>query len=434
MIKDKKLAEAKRREVHRQRFAAGLRDITTHHRVKALIPLTYLLAVAWAWMKRGKILTPLARGNSLVYHSVSLALLLVALILLEEVIIALGTPRRAAKIQAALVEAGFVNSTRTPPMLFSVRKAAERSYIYEFDHGNLPLSIWERDKEKIGAALRCRVVSVKLSLDGKRVLIHGISICSALPEKIYWKDSYLSPDSFVLSLGVGLLGNRETINIADTPHILLGGSTGSGKSLLLKLLLMQSLQKEASIFIADFKGGVDYSSVWHKRCKMVFDSQSLLATLEDLTSELERRRKLFLSAGTPNIDKYNKATGADLQRYVLACDEVAEVLDTTGLDKAEKEVFAQIVRHLSLIARQGRAFGIHLILATQRPSANLIPGEIRTNLTFRICGRADDILSRIILDSPAAAEQIPPDSKGLFVTNMGQTFKGFLFDDSILEQ
>ena len=74
------------------------------------------------------------------------------------------------------------------------------------------------------------------------------------------------------------------------------------------------------------------------------------------------------------------------------------------------------------------------MLSTQRPSADLIPGQIRTNLTLRICGRADDILSRIILDSPTAAEQIPLDAKGRFVTNMGQTFQGFLFDDSILNE
>lgn len=166
---------------------------------------------------------------------------------------------------------------------------------------------------------------------------------------------------------------------------------------------------------------------------MIFDPQSLLAALEELTAELERRRGLFLSAGTPNLTEYNKATGENLPRYIFACDEVAEILDTTGLDKAEKEVFAKIVRHLSLIARQGRAFGIHLMLSTQRPDAATIPPQIRTNMSLRVCGRADDILSQIILDSPAAAEQIPHDAEGRFVTNMGQTFQGFLFDDSILE-
>lgn len=432
-MEDKKLAEARRRAIRRHRFAAGLREIITYHRAKAIILLAYLLGTSWAWMNRGKVLTLFSGGYPLLYHGLSLTLLLAALALLVEIIIALGTPQRAAQIQAALVEAGFVNSSRLPPLLFSVHKA-EKSYIYEFDLNNIPLSRWERDKEKIGAALRCQVVNVKLSPDGCRVLLQAVPLRSALPEMIYWKDEYLSPEDFTLALGMSLTGKLETVNLADTPHLLIGGGTGSGKSILAECLLMQGLKKGASIFIADFKGGVDYAPVWHKRCRMIFDPQSLLAALEELTAELERRRGLFVAAGTPNLTEYNKATGKNLPRYIFACDEVAEVLDTTGASKAEKEVYSQIVRHLSLIARQGRAFGIHLMLSTQRPSADLIPGQIRTNLTLRICGRADDILSRIILDSPAAAEQIPLDAKGRFVTNIGQTFQGFLFDDSILNE
>lgn len=431
-MENKTPAQARRRHIRRLRFDAGCREIIRHP-AKALVLLAYLLALAWAWINRGTLFTPLSFGNSLIYHCLDFALLLVALVLLVEIIIALGTPWRAAKIQEALVEAGFVNSTRIPPMLLSVRKAAKRSYIYEFDHGNLPLSVWERDREKIGAALRCQVVGVKLSPDGHRVLLQAVPLCFALPEKIYWKNEYLSPEDFTLVLGMSLLGELETVDLATTPHMLIGGGTGSGKSVLVKCLLMQGLKKGATIILADFKGGVDYAPVWHKRCRMIFDPQTLLSALEELTAELERRRGLFLSAGTPNLTEYNKATGENLPRYIFACDEVAEILDTTGLDKAEKEVFAKIVRHLSLIARQGRAFGIHLMLSTQRPDAATIPPQIRTNMSLRVCGRADDILSQIILDSPAAAEQIPHDAKGRFVTNMGQTFQGFLFDNSILE-
>jgi S-DNA-T family DNA segregation ATPase FtsK/SpoIIIE len=433
-MEDKKLAQARRREIRHQHFNAGLQEITSHHPVKALIPLLYILLLILAWMNRGNILTLLSGGYPLLYHGLSFALLLVALVLLVEIIIALGTPRRAAKIQAALVEAGFVNSSRLPPLLFSVHKA-EKSYIYEFDLNNIPLSRWERDKEKIGAAIRCQVVNIKLSPDGRRVLLQAVPLRSALPEKIYWKDEYLSPKDFVLALGMNLMGELETVDLATVPHLLIGGQTGSGKSVFAKCLLMESLKKGASVILADFKGGVDYAPIWHKSCKMVFDPQSLLAALEELTAELERRRGLFAAAGTPNLAVYNKATGENLPRYIFACDEVAMVLDTTGMSKTEREVvYAPTVRHLSLIASQGRAFGIHLMLSTQRPDAAIIPPQIRSNMSLRVCGRADDILSRIILDSPAAAEQIPLDAKGRFVTNMGQTFQGFLFDDSILNE
>ncbi len=84
-----------------------------------------------------------------------------------------------------------------------------------------------------------------------------------------WNDNYLSPDNFVLVLGESLTG-PVTVNLANIPHILLGGSTGSGKSVLLKLLLMQALRKGAEVYIADFKGGVDFPKVWRQKCHMCF--------------------------------------------------------------------------------------------------------------------------------------------------------------------
>ena len=91
-----------------------------------------------------------------------------------------------------------------------------------------------------------------------------------------------------------------------------------------------------------------------------------------------------------------------------------------------------IDRMLSTIARQGRAFGIHLILATQRPDATIIPGQIRNNMDFRVCGRADSVLSQIILDNTSAAEQIPKDARGRFITGDGTVFQGYLFDEGQL--
>ena len=104
-----------------------------------------------------------------------------------------------------------------------------------------------------------------------------------------------------------------------------------------------------------------------------------------------------------------------MQRIVFVCDEVAELLDKTGADKERKELLARIEANLALIARQGRAFGIHLILATQRPDANILPGQIKNNMNIRICGRADTTLSTIIIGDGRAAEQIPHDAQGRFL-------------------
>jgi len=105
------------------------------------------------------------------------------------------------------------------------------------------------------------------------------------------------------------------------------------------------------------------------------------------------------------------------------------LLDKNGLSKEKKDIVSNIESKLSTIARQGRAFGIHLILATQRPDATIIPGQIRNNIDCRICGRADNVLSQIILDSTDAADQIPKDAQGRFLMNDGTVFQGYLIDE-----
>ena len=121
-----------------------------------------------------------------------------------------------------------------------------------------------------------------------------------------------------------------------------------------------------------------------------------------------------------------------LQRLVFACDEVAEVLDKTGRSKEDKELLAKIESRLATIARLGRAFGIHLILATQRPDASIIPGQIKNKLDFRVCGRAENVLSQIILDNGSAAEQIPKDARGRFITGDGTVFQAYWMDETAL--
>ena len=235
----------------------------------------------------------------------------------------------------------------------------------------------------------------------------------------------------MLVLGESLAG-PVTVNLAHIPHILLGGSTGSGKSVLLKLLLMQALHKGAEVYIADFKGGVDFPPVWHKKCHMCFNEQDLLYTLNQLVAVLEYRKGRLAKTGCKDLDAYNEATGEGLPRLVFACDEVAEMLDRTGRSKEDKELLAQIESRLATLARLGRAFGIHLILATQRPDANILPGQIKNNLDFRVCGRADNVLSQIILDNTSAAEQIPKDARGRFILQDGTVFQGYLFDEGRL--
>lgn len=404
--------------------------------VKLVLAALYLMGAAYVCVKQAAwrtlagnipLLSPLLKAA--MEHALTAYLLAGAAVLLALLLYPFG--RRAAKDQLQCI--GLVNHVGVPPDLLRKRRDKDnpRVTVWEFRNQSIPLQEWEKKRLAIETALGITIVKLTYAKGKSRVLVYAVPAGDDLPEKLEWKDSYLSPDSFVLTLGKSYTG-PVTVNLAHIPHILLGGSTGSGKSVLLKLLLMQTLRKGAEVYIADFKGGVDFPKVWHEKCRMCFTEEELLYTLSQLVAILEYRKKAFKELGCPNIDAYNATTENDLPRLIFACDEVAEVLDKTGRSKENKEPLAQIENRLSTIARLGRAFGIHLILATQRPDANILPGQIKNNMDFRVCGRADSVLSQIILDNTSAAEQIPKDARGRFITGDGTVFQAYLFDEEQL--
>ena len=404
--------------------------------LKSSAVLLYLIGAVWVWRKQTAIssyaetialLSPIMKAG--MTHAFPVYLLLGGAVLIYLLLYPFG--RRMAKGQ--LQSIGLTNHAGMVPELLRKKrdKAHPRVTIWEFRNQSIPLAEWEDNRAAIEAALDISVIKMTYGKGKSRVLVYAVPALIDLPEILCWKDKYLSPESFVLVLGESLLG-PVTVNLAHIPHILLGGSTGSGKSVLLKLLLMQAMKKGARVYIADFKGGVDFPPLWNRDCRICFEETDLLDLLTGLVAELERRKEIFRTAGCSSIDTYNKSTGENLQRIIFACDEVAEVLDKTGADAERKKLLAQIENRLSTIARQGRAFGIHLILATQRPDASIIPGQIRNNMDFRVCGRADSVLSSINLDNTDAADLIPKDARGRFLLHDGTIFQAYWFEESDL--
>lgn len=345
----------------------------------------------------------------------------------------LGTPWGSKAAKEGLQKVGLVNHAGEAPALIAKRqdRGNPRLTIWEFDPCGIPLGEWEDKQARIETALDITIAKMTWAEGRKLIRVYAVPAKSDFPALLPWKDKYLSPECFVLVLGESLTG-AVTVNLANIPHILLGGSTGSGKSVLLKLLLMQSLRKGAEVYIADFKGGVDFPKVWHQKCRMCFNEEDLLYTLGQLVAVLEYRKGRLAETGCKDLDTHNEVTGESLPRIVFACDEVAEMLDKTGRSKESKEVLAQIENKLATLSRLGQAFGIHLILATQRPDANILPGQIKNNLDFRVCGRADNVLSQIILDNTSAADQIPKDARGRFITGDGTVFQAYLLDEKQL--
>ena len=402
---------------------------------KGVLLGVYLAGAVLVWLLRAHLFSLDTYGmfSPVLGAAVDLLIPLYAVGGLLALLILMGTPWGGRAAKEGLQKAGLVNHAGEAPVLVSKRADMNnpRLTVWEFDPCGIPLAEWEDKRTRVETALNITIANMTWGEGRKIVRVYAVSAESDFPALLRWKDEYLSPDSSVLVLGESLTG-PVTVNLAHVPHVLLGGSTGSGKSVLLKLLLMQSLRKGAEVYIADFKGGVDFPQVWHTKCRMCFTEDDLLHTLNQLAAVLEYRKGRLAETGCPNLDAYNETTGEGLPRLIFACDEVAEVLDRTGRSKEDKERLGQIENKLSTIARLGRAFGIHLILSTQRPDAAVIPGQIKNNLDFRVCGRADNVLSQIILDNTSAAEQIPKEARGRFITGDGTVFQGYLFDEGRL--
>ncbi len=415
------------------RFKSGLKNIL--HSVPHLVAFL-IFAVTLIWLTKDQLgsFLSIVRDDEYslllytLWYGLPLALYPMAMAVM---VICLGTPKEYLRFRNELLRTGLVNSAGECPVLIAKHKDSKypQATVYEFLALGIPMKEWEDKRTKIESALNVHMVKVAEGKNKKTMLLYAVSADNRLPAYIKWDDKYMVKDGSTLVLGRNHLGDI-TVNLAKIPHILLGGSTGSGKSVLLKLLLMQAIKKNIIVTIADFKGGVDFPPIWHKKCNICTDEEELLQILTALVEALKSRKLILKESGCANIDEYNKLTGNNLQRFIFACDEIAEVLDKTGLTKEQKELVTKIESKLSVIARQGRAFGIHLILATQRPDANILSGQIRNNIDCRACGRADTVLSQIILDSPAAAEQIPKDAAGRFILHDETVFQAYIFDES----
>ena len=364
-----------------------------------------------------------------IFVSIIIVLFLIGICFIVKLI---GTPIKSKKIEKSLNNIGFTDNSGDIPMLLSLKKS-KNGVILEFYSKTIPLSEYEKRKEKIETALNLKIISINIGKDMRHVIIKAVNSSNEKNDIICWNDKYLSDKDFELVLGESDF-QIESVDIAVTPHILIGGGTGSGKSKLLKLILMESIKKGSKVFLADFKGGIDYPSVWHKQCEIITEQEKFESQLSIILEMMEERRHMFIEYETSNIGEYNEKTNSNIPRIIIACDEIAEVLDKTGLNKNEKELVNKIESKLSTIARQGRAFGIHLILATQRPDAEILKGQIKNNISYRVCGRADKILSQIILDTPQGANMIAPNEQGMFLTNTGVLFKAYYVEDDCLSK
>ena len=414
------------------RMKAGLKRIK-RRKVLLIIPIIFLVMMVMITWKGIVFLRSLENAFAPKFFEwlLVIAMVEVSIIGMMLILTILGTVKGSKTAEKRLLEVDFVDKKGETPYLVSKTKEYN-GYIYEFYSPRIPFWEYEKYRGEIETAMNIKIVSVEHGRDMQHVKIKAISMSDDLGGIIRWDNKFLSQEDFVLKLGKGYFGDVE-FDLSIVPHVLIGGGSGSGKSALLKLFIVQCISKGAQVYIADFKGGIDYPKAWREKCSMIIDAESLLAQLTVILEIMEERRNKFVEVGATNISEYNRMIGADMRRIIFAFDEVSEVLDKTGLEKEAKMVIQQIESKISTIARQGRAFGTHLILAMQRPDCEILKGQIKCNIGMRICGRADKILSNIILENGSAEEKISQTDQGMFLTNSNDLFKAYYVDDDCLE-
>ena len=203
------------------------------------------------------------------------------------------------------------------------------------------------------------------------------------------------------SLGLNVSGEPVIADIDKMPHVLIAGSTGSGKSVcinsIISSILFRSSPEEVKFILVDPKR-VEltlYNDIPHLLTPVIVEPEKVVSALKWATSEMERRYKIFSEVGVRNVAGYNELSGFQALPYlVIVIDELADIILF-----APSEVEDSITR----LAQMARATGIHLVLATQRPSVDVLTGLIKANINCRISFNVNSMVdSRVIIDSPGA--------------------------------
>lgn len=204
-----------------------------------------------------------------------------------------------------------------------------------------------------------------------------------------------------VALGLDVSGKPIIGDIGRMPHVMIAGQTGSGKSVcintFLASLLFRAAPTEVKLILVDPKRVelTGYNGIPHLLSPVIVEPEKVLSALRWVMAEMDRRYKLFAEAGARNIDGYNEMSGFQALPYiVLFIDELADIMLFSPV-----EVEDAITR----IAQMSRATGIHMVLATQRPSVDVITGLIKANVPSRIAfAVASQVDSRVVLDSQGA--------------------------------
>jgi len=282
-------------------------------------------------------------------------------------------------------------------------------------------------QDDLAMALSAETIRIQAPIPGKDVV--GIEIPNETVDTIYLRellDSKLFKESsspLTIALGKDIVGKPFITDLKKLPHLLIAGTTGSGKSVGINAMILSLLYKNSPdqlrLLMIDPKmlEFSIYNEIPHLLTPVITKPKQAIVALNNMVHEMERRYELMSENRTKNIENYNdkvKAEGGEHFPYIVVIiDELADLMMTSGKD---------VEHSIARLAQMARASGIHLVVATQRPSVDVVTGLIKANLPSRISYRVGQkVDSKIILDQMGAESLLgkgdmlftPPGSTGL---------------------
>ncbi|MDX1809912.1 MAG: DNA translocase FtsK 4TM domain-containing protein [Sulfurospirillaceae bacterium] len=282
-------------------------------------------------------------------------------------------------------------------------------------------------QDDLAMALKAKTIRIQAPIPGKDVV--GIEVPNKKIETIYLKE-ILESDIFknsssplTMALGKDIVGNPFVTDLKKLPHLLIAGTTGSGKSVGINAMLLSLLYRNSpdtlKLLMIDPKmlEFSIYNDIPHLLTPVITKPKHAIVALSNMVNEMERRYKVLTQSRTKNIENYNekvkKHGGTQLPYIVVIIDELADLMMTSG---------KEVEFYISRLAQMARASGIHLLVATQRPSVDVVTGLIKANLPSRISFKVGQkIDSKVILDASGADSLLgrgdmlftPPSTSGL---------------------
>ncbi len=253
-------------------------------------------------------------------------------------------------------------------------------------------------------ALASQRIRIQAPVPGKHYI--GIEVPNVEASLVTLREGMESPafknlnSPLKLMLGENVAGRPVAVDLRDMPHLLIAGTTGSGKSVCINAiiccLLMQRTPEELRLVMIDPKRVelTGYNNIPHLLTPVIVDSEKVIGTLRWISREMDGRYHKFAEVGARNIQDYNKTQPVKLPYIVVVVDELQHLM-TIAPEETE--------RSFARLSQMARATGIHLIIATQRPSVNVITGVIKANFPARISfAVVSGVDSRVILDQVGA--------------------------------